>query len=144
MTSSRAGGPTLGRLATSFLVALLLASCRAGDSNYFPQTSAAAQSGTAPVGTKVYAGIASLEIQPGDHVTFDSLETSTPGVRALVAPLRATSGGIGLARATELTASDLAPYRDLGGPSFTAEDGPIGILVEITTLATQVDIVSPS
>jgi hypothetical protein len=143
MTWSRAGKPSLRRLAPLCVLALFLASCRPAGSAYFKQTSSAAQSGSALAGTKVYAGIANLEIQPGDRVTFESLEISIPGVRGLVGPLRATNGAIGLARERDLTASDLAPYRELGGPPYSSEDGPIGILLEITIPTNQVDIAAP-
>ncbi len=146
MTSSRAGRPSPWRLAISCFVVIVAASCGptdTADATYFDQTTSAAQSGSAATGTKVYVGLANLDIHHGDEVTFESIETSLPGVRALVAPLRETDAAIGMASQDELSPSDLAPYRDLAGTSFSSDDGPIGILIEVTKPPDQVDIASP-
>jgi hypothetical protein len=145
MMMSRADKPSVCRLATCFL-ALAAVSCGpapAPDSTYFEQTSSAAQSGSAPAGTKMYVGLANLEIKPGDEVTFQSIETSAPGVRGLVGRLRETSAALGMATETEVTAVELAPYRDLGAPPFSSADGQIGIVIEVSTPTSQVDISTP-
>ncbi len=142
MTEPRAHKPPACRLAALLVLAMAGGCQPPSHSTYFPQDSSAAQSISAASGLKVYAGIANLDIAPGDVVLFQSIETSTPGVRGLVGRLRETNAAIGMARESDLTDSDLAPYHDLGG-TFSAGDGAIGILIEFTMPTGQVDITTP-
>jgi hypothetical protein len=132
------------RLAALCVLGILVGSGQAVDSTYFEQTASASESGSAPVGTTVYAGIAVLDIRPGDRVRFVSIDPPTAGVRALAGPIRGTDATIGIERETDLTAADLGTYVGLSTRSFGADDGPIGIVLEIATPRDQLDIIAPT
>jgi len=126
------------------LVTLALIACSALSSSYFAQPSSFSESDPATAGTVVYAGVASLDIQPGDSIRFVRLENVDPAVTdVLIGRLADTDAALGMARESEMTASDLASLHDLEGAQYSSSDGPVQIALKILTPEHDVNVVSP-
>jgi hypothetical protein len=128
------------------LVGLVLAACQLGDSTYFDQSGADAESLAAIPGTHIVAGIGGpLEIRPGDHVQLLGLDTGSADVARVLVTVasRMHDGYIATARLSEMTPEDLDGYAPLANQVFSSSDGPIAILLDVVVPDHDITILTP-
>ncbi len=132
----------LAAVAGVVLAAIALRS-EPADSTYFGPFDSVAVTSPARPGERVYVGVDTVEVKPGDRVRFVSIDGGPAVTRGLAAALTRTPGAIAVLREKDLGPQELDSYQALPTGDWSAADGPIGLVIEVVMPSATTTITLP-